>query len=164
MGEIEEVFLYTVDDLREVVEENMAARREAADEAEHIIERYLVRITAEQKQAQGVDVVKIYRKQLEEWREEFAQKARQDLDKGVSPAEVFERFSKQLINRISHQPTVAIKKASEEQKHDLLQWAAQLFVEPDNAVSDKTSADKSHSIENKNSNEVEHDTHSLKEP
>ena len=126
---IEEVFLYTVDDLRDVVEENRKARQEAAEEAEEIIERHVLRLEAESRQAAGVDVVKEYRQHLESLRLEFQQKAEQELHKGGDAAEVFERLTRQMMNKVSHQPTMALKKASESHRHDLLLWAQELLTD-----------------------------------
>nr|BFE94220.1 hypothetical protein GCM10020185_47560 [Pseudomonas brassicacearum subsp. brassicacearum] len=74
VGELDDVYLYSVDDLHEVVAENLKSRQGAAQAAEEMIsvgaDDFMVRL----RELAAVDVLKAYRQQSERLRDEELQK------------------------------------------------------------------------------------------
>lgn len=127
IGRLDEVFLYTVDDLRNVVEEGMAARREAAGEAEAIIEREVGRFLAWQRSLDAVDTIRALRDRADATRARALAEARRRLRRGDDPEVVLEFLSTRLTRRLLHEPTVSLRRAGRDERHDFLADARELF-------------------------------------
>lgn len=120
IGQLNEVFLYTVDDLRNVVAEGMAARQRAAADAETIIEREVEHFLAWQRSLDAVATIRAYREQAEALREQTLAEARQRLARGDDPDAVLDFLARRLTRRLTHKPTVALRHAGREQRHGFL--------------------------------------------
>lgn len=127
IGALDDVFLYTVDDLQGVIEDNMAARRAAADEAEAIITEQVEAFLAWQRSLGAVETIREFRSQADDIRARTLEQARQTLAQGRSPEEALEYLADTLTGRLIHNPTVALRRAGEEQREDLLAAARSLF-------------------------------------
>lgn len=127
VGELPDVYLYTVDDLQQVVEENRKQRQVAATEAEHIV---LQRAAIFMESLRGLDAastIREYRARVEQLRDAEMEKALMQLRQGGEPGEVLQRLGHALVNKIMHQPSIALKKAAEEGRVDRLEWARDLL-------------------------------------
>ena len=124
---LKDVFLYTVDDLERAIEENRRSRREAAQEAEAIIEmqtaRFVETLHASTRQAP----LKRLRAHGERTRAEALAKARQQLAAGEHPEAVLELLAHTLTNKLLHAPTVALREAALTGDADLARAAERLF-------------------------------------
>ncbi|MDF2445077.1 MAG: glutamyl-tRNA reductase [Moraxellaceae bacterium] len=141
VAELQDVYLYTVDDLQSVVEENMRSRREAAVAAEAlVIARATQFMTARREQGAAATVM-AYRQQAEALRVQETERAVASLAKGADPREVIERFSRALTNKFLHAPSLALKKAAAEGEAEKMAWAAELLGLR-SEVDEKASADK----------------------
>jgi glutamyl-tRNA reductase len=127
VGELQDAFLYTVDDLERAVEDNRRSRREAAAEAEAIIElqvsRFVETLQANAHQAP----LRQLRAYGEATRVEMLDKARQQLAHGRSPEEVLELLAHGLTNRLLHPPTAALRAAALSGDTELTRAAERLF-------------------------------------
>ncbi|WP_282267127.1 glutamyl-tRNA reductase [Stenotrophomonas sp. PS02298] len=127
VGTLADAYLYTVDDLERAVEENRRGRREAAAEAESIIDlqvtRYLENLRATRLQAP----IRQLRAFGEATRAELLAKARQQLAHGKLPDEVLEQLAHGLTNRLLHPPTAALRQAAQDGDTDLTRAAERLF-------------------------------------
>lgn len=127
VGKLADAYLYTVDDMERAVEENRRGRREAAAEAEAIIDlqvtRYLDNVRATRLQAP----IRQLRAFGEATRAELLAKARQQLAHGKLPDEVLEQLAHGLTNRLLHPPTAALRQAALEGDTDLTRAAERLF-------------------------------------
>ena len=127
VGTLADAYLYTVDDLERAVEENRRGRREAAAEAESIIDlqvtRYLENLRAARLQAP----IRQLRAFGEATRAELLAKARQQLAHGKLPDEVLEQLAHGLTNRLLHPPTAALRQAAQDGDTDLTRAAERLF-------------------------------------
>jgi glutamyl-tRNA reductase len=127
VGDLQDAFLYTVDDLERAVEENRRSRREAAAEAEAIIElqvsRFVETLQANAHQAP----LRQLRAYGEATRVEMLDKARQQLAHGKSPEEVLELLAHGLTNRLLHPPTAALRAAALSGDTELTRAAERLF-------------------------------------
>lgn len=127
VGELADAYLYTVDDMERAVEENRRSRREAAAEAETIIDlqvsRYMENLRATHLQAP----LRQLRAFGETTRAELLEKARLQLANGKSADEVLEQLAHGLTNRLLHPPTAALRQAALEGDADLTRAAERLF-------------------------------------
>ena len=133
VAELADVYLYTVDDLEQVIEENRASRREAAQQAEAIIdlqvEHYLSWWQAQGRQ----DALKHLRSDGALAREQALAKAQEQLAQGEDPQQVIKRLAHQLTNRLLHAPTTALRQAALDGDSDLLRAAERLFKSDDDS-------------------------------
>jgi len=127
IGRLDDVFLYTVDDLQGVIEDNMAARRAAATEAEAIVESRIDDFLAWRRSLGAVDTIREFRSQADEIRARTLEQARQALAQGRSPEEALEYLADTLTGRLIHSPTVALRQAGEDEREELLAAARALF-------------------------------------
>ena len=128
VGELADVFLYTVDDLEEVIQENRRHRQVAADQAESLIEHGVGSWQHERRIRNGGELIRDYRQHGEALRDLSKDQALERLARGEDPAKVIERLAHQLTNRLLHQPTQAIRDAASEEHHELLNAAPRLLL------------------------------------
>ena len=127
VAEVEDVFLYTVDDLERVIEDNRSSRREAADAAEAIIELQVARFAETLAASAHHGSLKRLRAHGESARDDALAKAQQLLAGGHDPAEVLQRLAHTLTNRLLHAPTAALREAALNGDVDLVRAAERLF-------------------------------------
>jgi glutamyl-tRNA reductase len=135
VGRLADIFLYTVDDLQEVIEENRRHRQVAADQAESLIEHGVGAWLHEQRIRGGGELIHDYRSRGEALRDLSLEQALARLDRGEDPESVVRRLAHQLTNRLLHRPTVALREAASAERHDLLEAAGALLLD---ASPDKT--------------------------
>jgi len=127
VGELEDVFLYTVDDLQEIINEGLKSRQEAALKAEEIIETQVSHFMSWLKSLNAIGTLRRYRSQAEEIRDKAVANAQKQLKNGRAPEQVIEELAKQLTNKIIHQPSIQIKQAGVDERDDLITAACTLF-------------------------------------
>lgn len=127
VGELRDVYLYTVDDLREIVDQNMRSRRDEASKADVIIEEGVRQYLEEVRSLGALDAVKEYRSMADQTRERELQRAQRALARGDDPQQVVEQLARAITNKLIHAPTAGMKKASAEGRQDLLNNACDLL-------------------------------------
>lgn len=127
VGELEDVYLYTVDDLKEVIEENQRSRENAAREAEEIIEAGSHEFMRQMRSLLAVDTVTALRKQAESTRDQELDKALRQLKNGKSAEDVLTQLARGLTNKMLHQPTIQLRKASAEGRPEVLSVVQELY-------------------------------------
>ncbi len=125
--QLEDVYLYTVDDLQDIVEENRQARREAALLAEEIIAMEVEHFLAWLRSQGATDTIKALRSQADSLREEALSRARRALGRGATPEEALELLAHTLTGKLLHIPSVQLKEAGINERHDLIAAARELF-------------------------------------
>ncbi|TCI02978.1 glutamyl-tRNA reductase [Corallincola luteus] len=113
VGDLDDAYLYTVDDLQGIVEQNVASRQEAAAEGEQIIADYVVAFEGWLRGQSAVDTIRSYRQLAEETRDELLERALKNLQSGVSPEQVLNELAYKLTNRLIHSPTRALTDAGQ---------------------------------------------------
>lgn len=113
VADLDDVYLYTVDDLKGIIEENLQNRRQAAVFAEHIIGEEIEAFDRWQKSLTAVPAIRALRDHTEALRQQELQRALRFLRQGQDPETVLEGLSQGLANKFVHQPTVALRAASE---------------------------------------------------
>jgi len=111
VGELRDAYLYSVDDLQGIVEQNMASRREAAEQAEFIVNQHSEDFMAWLRSLESVTTIRDYRSHSERVRDAAVEKALEALANGKDPATVVRETAFQLTNKLIHAPTEAINKA-----------------------------------------------------
>ncbi|MGL4316863.1 MAG: glutamyl-tRNA reductase [Pseudomonas sp.] len=128
VGELDDVYLYTVDDLHEVIAENLKSRQGAAQAAEELVasgaDDFMQRLRA----LAAVDVLKSYRQQAERLRDDELAKAQRLLANGTAAEEVLAQLARGLTNKLLHAPSVQLKKISAAGRLDALAVAQELFA------------------------------------
>lgn len=127
VGDLEDVYLYTVDDLTEVIEENQRSRLDAAQEAEKLIEEGATTFMRQLRELDAVDTLTTLRQHHTHLAEGELQKALHQLSIGKSAEDVLKRFANNLTNKFLHEPSVQLRKASAEGRDDLQQSVHELF-------------------------------------
>ncbi len=134
VGDLDDVYLYTVDDLREVIEENQRERQTAAVEAEGIIETGAHEYMRQLRELDAVGTLRLLREQAVATAQQELEKSLKQLKNGKDAEEVLQRLAHGLTNKLLHQPTVQLRKASSDGRSDLLQLVQELYQldAPDN--------------------------------
>lgn len=127
VGELADVYLYTVDDLHEVIEENRNSRRDAARQAEEIIDQHVGRFMGWLGTRQVLATINGVRGNAQAARDEVLARARRRLAAGHAPDEVIQYLAHTLTNRLLHEPTVQIRRAGAGARHDLVAAARALY-------------------------------------
>ncbi|TDG12983.1 glutamyl-tRNA reductase [Seongchinamella unica] len=127
VGELRDVYLYSVDDLREIVDQNMRSRQNEARKADTMIEEGVRSFVEDVRQLAAVDAVKEYRAMAEELRQGELDKALRAIARGDDPEKVLSQFSRGLTNKLIHAPTAGLKQASAEGRADHLRSARRLL-------------------------------------
>lgn len=123
VDELDDVYLFTVDDLSEVIEENRRSREEAAAEALAIIAESAEQWSRDARAADNVDLIKVFRSRSADLRDAELQKAVTALQGGEPADKVMERFANNLTNKLIHRPTTELNRAISEGKTDLMDAA-----------------------------------------
>jgi glutamyl-tRNA reductase len=130
VGELDDVFLYTVDDLQEVIEENRRHRQVAANQAEELIALGVEHWLHERRVRGAGDLIRRYREQGEALRKASEEQAIAQLARGEDPEKVIRRLTQQLTNKLLHGPTLRLREASGAERHDIIEAAETLLLDP----------------------------------
>lgn len=127
VGDLNDIYLYTVDDLQSVIDHNIDSRRRAAEVAEVMIEKETVVFSSWLMAQQQMDKVKQYREQLTATKEEVLAKALKQLKNGKSAEEALQFLAHTLTNKLGHLPTQAMNQAAHAGDIETLQTAVRLL-------------------------------------
>ena len=106
---LRDVFLYTVDDLERAIEDNRAARRNAAEQAEAIIEVHASRFISALGQTDAAAPLRRLGEHGQAVQAQALAKARAQLAAGRDPAEVLDLLAHTLTNKLLHAPSAALR-------------------------------------------------------
>ncbi len=127
VGDLPDVYLYTVDDLNEVIQENLRSRRQAAHQAEEIIDTQVSHFMGWLKSLDAVNTIRDIRDQTQNIQQEVLNKAKRMLNNGKPAHEVVEYVAHTLGNKLIHAPCCQLRRASFEGHNELIHIARQLF-------------------------------------
>lgn len=127
VGELDPVFLYTVDDLSSVIEENRQSREAAAIEAEEIVRHQASRFMQRLQALSATDAIRDYRANVDALRLEALDKARRQLTAGRDAEAVLEQLAHGLANKFMHGPTQRMREAAEHGENELLDNARRIL-------------------------------------
>ncbi|RTR26646.1 glutamyl-tRNA reductase [Shewanella atlantica] len=112
VGELDDAFLYTVDDLQSIIEQNMASRREAAEQAELIAEEQSHLFMEWVRSLESVDSIREYRTASMAIKDELVERAINKLAQGGDSEKLLLELANKLTNKLIHAPTQALTVAS----------------------------------------------------
>lgn len=126
-GELEDVYLYTVDDLKEVIRDNLRSRQQAARQAEEIIDTQVTHFMDWLNSLDAVSTIRAMRDQADVIHQEVLRNAQRKLDAGADPQLVLQEVTRTLTNKLLHSPSSQLRTAGMEGRSDLLSAAQEIF-------------------------------------
>jgi glutamyl-tRNA reductase len=127
VAELDDVFLYTVDDLSQVVSDGIENRQLAAVEAETIVANRVENFMQWFKKRDAVPTIKALRDQVEAMRKTEIEKALKQLQKGENAEKTLEALSVALTNKFLHAPSHALNQSHGEEHAKLEDTLKQLY-------------------------------------
>jgi glutamyl-tRNA reductase len=127
VGEISDAYLYSVDDIRDVIDDNVKSREQAAQQAGAIIERGVEEYLKQLRALNAVATLRAFREKADAIRHAELEKAVKSLERGLPADKVLEALARGITNKLIHAPSVQMKKASAEGRDDLVHLAQELF-------------------------------------
>lgn len=127
VAELEDVFLYDIDDLDHVIEENRRSRHEAAVQAEALIDLQVSNYLAWWRASDNQDALCRLRRRGEGTRDAVLARAQELLAQGKSPEQALQYVAHTLTNKLLHAPSVMLREAAQQNDHALLHAATRLL-------------------------------------
>jgi len=127
VGKLDDVYLYTVDDLQDAIQENMQSRMDAAREAEKIIDIQVVDFMHWVSSLDSVPTIRALRDTTTAVCEAELKRAQRRLARGEDPQQVLAQLARGIANKFTHAPSDALKKAGHDGDAELLEAARRLF-------------------------------------
>jgi glutamyl-tRNA reductase len=127
VAELDDIYLYTIDDLKQVIDDNLRSRQQAAEQAEEIIDTQVERYMAWTRSLDAIPTLRAYREHAETLGESELDKARRQLDGGVPATEVVEALTRNLVRKLTHDPSVNLRSAIADGDTALLEAVRTLF-------------------------------------
>ncbi len=127
VGELDDVYLYTVDDLQEVILENRQSREQAAVQAEEIIDNQASHFIGWLRSQGAVSTIRAYRESANEIREDVLEKARRMLARGENPEAAIKYLAHTLTNKLTHRPCSQLHQAAYNGDEELVVTARKIL-------------------------------------
>lgn len=128
--ELDGAHLYNLDDLQLMIEAGMNERHTAAKHAEQLIDGELDNYIRWHRSLRAKDVICDYRTRMQDLAQLELQRAIQKLSTGQCQLSVLTEFSERLVNKLTHKPTVGLRRAAKDNRHELLDLARYLLDTP----------------------------------
>ncbi len=127
VGRLDDVFLYTVDDLGEVVRSGQSSRQSAVVQAEVIIASSVNEFMHWMNTRRTVPVIRSLRDHGERLRRHELDKANKALQRGDDPRAVLDSMSRALMNKLLHDPSHALNQAGDAEREQLARLVSRLY-------------------------------------
>ena len=138
VGELPDVYLYTIDDLTQIVEVNKTRRLQAASGAENLVDLGTEAYRRERRVQQGQGLLQGFRQQAEKLRDDELDRAMSSLSNGADPKATLQKLANGLTNKLIHPTTAAIRNASAEGRTDRLDFIQEAYGLNDSAAKDSS--------------------------
>lgn len=138
VGDLDDIYLYTVDDLKDIIDENMKNRQVAAMEAEEIIEVQVSQFMDWIKSLDAVSTIRALREHAGSIQQDTLETAIRKLKSGADPEAIIQEVAYNLTNKLIHTPSSQLRQASAQGREDLLNAARELYnLTPDQILKNK---------------------------
>jgi glutamyl-tRNA reductase len=127
VAELEDIYLFTVDDLQSVVNENLEGRRQAAREAGELIEAEVERFAHSLRTRDAAPLIRRLREDAERTKQHTLEQARTMIAHGKTPDEVMAFLANTLTNRLIHAPSQRLRDAAETGDGEVIDAIAQIY-------------------------------------
>jgi glutamyl-tRNA reductase len=111
VGEMQDIYLYTVDDLKSVVDENLRGRELAAEAAQEIVDLEVTAFNQWLRTHQSADHIRQLRDSAELVKRQALEKALAQLRNETGAEQALERLANEITNKLLHRPTIEMRKA-----------------------------------------------------
>jgi len=129
VGDLEDVYLFSIDDLQQLVDENRQQREVAAGDARLLVQEEVARFLRESRAHDAGPAIRVLREHADEIRLQTVDAARRMLAAGKSADEIIDYLANTLTNRLLHAPTHALRQASELADTALAETLTRLLIE-----------------------------------
>jgi glutamyl-tRNA reductase len=129
VADLEDVYLFSIDDLQQLVNENIQQREAAAGSARLLINEEVARFLAESRAQDAGPAIRALRQQADGIRQQTVEQARRMLAAGKSTDEVIDYLANTLTSRLLHAPTQALRQAAELTDMALAETITRLLTE-----------------------------------
>ncbi|MCU4360298.1 MULTISPECIES: glutamyl-tRNA reductase [Acinetobacter] len=119
------VYLYGVDDLQSVIDENLAQRRQAAVEAEVMVNQLATQLITHQKVKEAGSTIHAYRQHSEEISQQELTHALEALYHGENAEQVLQQFAHRLTQKLIHPTSILLREAAKAENPDYFEWLQQ---------------------------------------
>ncbi len=127
VGDLDDVYLYTVDDLQHIVQQNVANREQAAAQANAMINEQVLALETWQKQHKKIDLIKSYRDDAVAIKAALETKALNKIAQGEDAQLVIQELSHKLSQAMMHSTTKAMQHAIRDPNANALDVFEQVF-------------------------------------
>lgn len=129
VGQLEDIYLYTVDDLHDIIEENLQSRRDAAKQAEEIIDTQADHFAGWMRSQDAVPVIRAIRDQGQLLSMQAVDKALRQLEQGMNAEMVMTELARTLTNKLLHEPSRQLRLSAFEsdENNPMIDAARRLF-------------------------------------
>ena len=126
-AKLDDVYLYTIDDLDKVIQDGQGSREAAAIDANRILDDEIVRYLSIEHAKQVSPVITALREHGRAIRDEVLEQAQRRIAKGVDSTDVIEFATASLLKKMLHNPSVRLREAGEASEEDIIEAARELF-------------------------------------
>ena len=127
VGELEDIYLYTVDDLKSIIDDNIKSRREAVWQAEQIIDAEVVHFMDWVNAQDAVATIRALRNQARQVSEDVLDSALQKLRLGAAPEDLLQEVARTLTNKLIHPPSARLNSLDAGKKEEMLRAVRDLY-------------------------------------
>ena len=128
VGNLEDIYLYSVDDLRTVVDENLRGRELAAEAAQEIINLEVTQFGQWLKTHQSSDHIRQLRDAAELIKQQAVEKALAQLKQAEDPEQTIQRLASEITNKLMHKPTIEMRKALQNEDQERIRLLKSLLT------------------------------------
>lgn len=125
--ELDDVFLYTVDDISGVVQDGIESRQNSVREAETIINSGVTKFIHWMESRESVPTIRALRDHAERSRRHELERAVRLLAKGEDPEKVLESLSNGLTNKFLHAPTQALNQVHGNERENFINVIQRMY-------------------------------------
>ena len=127
VAELSDVYLFTVDDLKQVIDQNLKSREQAAREAEILVKEGSEYFMSQLRASGAGDLLRSFRSHAESIQQAELEKALNALRGGNDPEAVIRNLSRSITNKLIHTPTSQVRKSAEQGDELAGTWLRTLF-------------------------------------
>jgi glutamyl-tRNA reductase len=127
IAELSDVYLYSIDDLEQIVADNRRARDEEAGRAAALVDAAVESWLQGRRSLDAVSTLRELREHTESLRDQELEKTVRLLRAGADPEELLAQLARNLTNKFLHAPSVQLRRAGADGRRDLIEWSRRLL-------------------------------------
>ena len=131
VGDLQDIYLYTVDDLKTVVDENLRGRELAAEAAQEIVDLEVTAFNQWLRTHQSADQIRQLRDSAELIKNQAIERALAQLRNSSDPEQALKRLANEITNKLMHKPTIEMRAALQKDEMDRVELLKRLLVPDD---------------------------------